>query len=353
MTPLSVRTTAHVEVTNPEGFLSTLLDHLETHADVERGKDGAHIVSVYGNVWLRRAPPGLKIEAIAATPSALAIMRGFIADHVFEFAGDAQIRWSGDGAEDTVPANFQEVIVERVEAITPRMRRIVFRAGNLPALLCPDHFHVRLLFPAERRAPCWPRQSANGRVVWPTGEDALSSRVYTIRWADDRTATFAIDFVLHHDGTSGPGAAFACRAKRFAVAGLLGPGGGGMPPGNKLLLIGDETALPAMARIAETSGVQTGVEAIVEIADDAERAYLCPRPGFQVTWLPRNGRPAGQSEALLQAVESRLVRETQALTVWAGCEHRVAAQLRAKLAAFSQCQSKGQITAYWKRDRQA
>jgi NADPH-dependent ferric siderophore reductase len=344
-----MQTTADVQLANPDLFLTVFLGHLETHAHVERQEGGADITSEYGHVRLRRSRAGFSIEATATTAAELSVIRTFIADHVFEFAADAQVEWSGQGAADTFPANFQEICVERTEAVTPRMRRVVFRAGRLSALLDSNHHHVRLLFPPEGRAPCWPRQSASGRLNWPAGEDMLFSRVYTIRWVDERTSTFAVDFVLHHETTSGPGVAFAHRAGPGAIAGLIGPGGGGTPAGEKLLLIGDETALPAIARIAESVAGHAAVRAIVEVSDTAETTYLCPGPGLQIEWLPRNGRQAGDPTMLVDALQNRLGDKTGGLTVWAGCENGVAAELRARLSGLLPRFGKTSITAYWRR----
>ncbi len=345
----SFRTAASVRLADPEPFIAVLLDHLETHAAVERGPDGAHIVSPYGSLRLRRMSWGLQVDAASGSAEALATVKTFVADHVFEFAADARIDWSGHGAGDAVPSHFQEISVVETFRVTPRMQRIVFRGENVAALAAADHHHVRLLIPPQGRAPRWPGLSADGRIAWPQGEDALASRVYTIRRADERAGTFAVDFVLHHDGAAGPGVGFARRAGHCTVAGLLGPGGGGVPAGRRLLLLGDEAALPAIARIAETADERTAIEAIVEIEDEAERAYLCPRPGLDISWLCRGD---DRSRSLVEALARRLAGRQDRPVVWAGCEQAVAAELRKLLeASAGRIEGKGQVTAYWKRLR--
>lgn len=342
----SFRTAASVHLTDPEPFIAVLLDHLETHATVERTPDGAHILSTYGNLWLRRMPWGVKVDAASGSAEALATVKTFVADHVFEFAGDARIDWSGHGAGDAVPSHFQEITVVESFPVTPRMQRVVFRCNNVAALATVDHHHVRLLIPPEARAPCWPGLSADGRITWPRGEDTLANRVYTIRSVDEKAGTFVIDFVLHHEGAAGPGVAFARRASHCTVAGLLGPGGGGVPAGRNLLLLGDEAALPAIARIAETADAQTAIKAIVEVENEAEQAYLCPRPGFEIDWIVRSDN---QPAALARVLSNHLVDAKDRLTVWAGCEQTVAAELRKLLEVFAErVEGKGQVTAYWK-----
>ncbi|UDF33059.1 UNVERIFIED_ORG: siderophore-interacting protein (plasmid) [Roseateles sp. XES5] len=345
----SFRTAASVRLADPDPFIAVLLDHLETHAEIERLPDGATIRSPYGSVRLRRMPWGLKVDAVSASAEALATVKSFIADHVFEFAAEARVDWSGHGAGDAVPSHFQEIVVEAVFDVTPRMRRIVFRCDNVAALAAAEHHHIRLLVPPEGRAPRWPGLSDDGRITWPQGEDALASRVYTIRSTDGEAGTFAVDFVLHHDAAAGPGVAFALRAEPGSCAGLLGPGGGGVPGGRSLLLLGDETALPAIARMIETADPQTHITAIVEIEDDAERAYLCPRPGLDIRWICRHGSRTGDPSPLLRALDSRLAASDEEPVVWAGCEHAVAVELRKHLAGVDRVPGRPQVTAYWKR----
>jgi glycerol-3-phosphate dehydrogenase len=69
--------------------------------------------------------------------------------------------------------------------------------------------HVRLLVPPKGRAPVWPMTLPDGRLGWPTGEDTMAVRIYTIRSIDVDRAEMDIDFVLHESGGVGmPGADF-------------------------------------------------------------------------------------------------------------------------------------------------
>ena len=73
-----------------------------------------------------------------------------------------------------------------------------------------------------------------------------------------------------------------------------------------MLLVGDETALPAIARILEDLAVadQPGlrVTALVEVSTAADCLDLTAPDGAQVVWLVRSGRPHGF--ALDRAVRS-------------------------------------------------
>src|SRR5690606_33782527 len=83
---------------------------------------------------------------------------------------------------------------------------------------------------------------------------------------------------------------------------LVGPrkgvewGGLEFQPGNarRLLLVGDETAVPAISSILEQLPVTAVGTAFLEVPVNADILRLSAPPGVDVVWLPRNGQPHGQ-----------------------------------------------------------
>lgn len=113
--------------------------------------------------------------------------------------------------------------------------------------------HFRLLLPPAGRAPVWPRVGATGRTEWPGGADALHRPVYTV--ADQAGDWLDFD-VFRHDGS--PTCDWVGSDPRGTEVGIIGPGGGWCPEADRLYLFGDETALPAIARMLElTAGEAT------------------------------------------------------------------------------------------------
>ena len=121
--------------------------------------------------------------------------------------------------------------------------------------------HFRLLLPPEGRAPCWPRIAESGRAVWPTGADALHRPVYTVTAQADDWLEFDI---FRHAGS--PTCDWADRVQPGAEVGIIGPGGGWCPDARVLHLLGDETALPAIARMLSLA--QGTVHAFVRASGD-------------------------------------------------------------------------------------
>lgn len=142
----------------------------------------------------------------------------------------------------------------RVVSVTPRTPGFVrvrlsgTEAGRFGAGGAALHF--RLLLPPRDRAPHWPRVAGNGRTVWPEGADAPHRAVYTTAAQHGDWLEFNI---FRHAGS--PTCDWADRARPGETVGIIGPGGGGIPTAGRVWLFGDETALPAIARIlAEAPG---------------------------------------------------------------------------------------------------
>lgn len=353
MTTTAFRTRAVIALDDPDPVLSALLDHLEEHATVIRNDAGARLTSPFGTVDITRYADTVQVDVASGSAEILAMMKVFIAEHVFEFAGEAaSVAWSGEGAGDTRPPQFQTLVVSQAFDVTPLMRRVVFACENAAAYAAPEAgYHVRLLLPPAGRPPRWPSLAADGRMEWPAGEDALTSRVYTIRSVDAATNGVAVDFVLHGGGGS-PGADFARGARPGDVVGILGPGGDGAPDAKRLLLLGDEAALPAIARMAESLPADCRATVLVEVEDEREEQPIASAAAVELGWLHRRGTPPGTSDLLERALAARLAAGDLGETfIWAGCEQKTAARLRALLrSGLPQARGRHRIYGYWNRD---
>lgn len=138
-------------------------------------------------------------------------------------------------------------------------------------------------------------------------------RTYTVADVHGHGAgtTIVVDVVLH-PGEHGPGSAWAAVARPgdevLAVVPRRGHDFGGIEfrPGgaDRVLLVADETALPAVVQILrELPGGVSG-SVFVEVPLGADVPDLPPPPGVTITWLPRNGRPVGA--AAVAAVSAHL-----------------------------------------------
>ena len=182
--------------------------------------------------------------------------------------------------------------VRRSTRVTPRMVRLTLGGDELAGFAGegPDR-RIKMFFPMPgQERPAVPRASTGG-PVWPPGEARPAIRTYTVRRYDAALGELDVDFVLHEG--HGPAAAWARDARPGAWVGVSEPGGRYEPdPAAEFhVVIGDETALPAVATVlaALPDGVVT--TAFLEVADAGEEQDL---PGTaDVRWVHRGTAPAG------------------------------------------------------------
>ncbi|MFJ6614368.1 siderophore-interacting protein [Streptomyces sp. NPDC091289] len=185
--------------------------------------------------------------------------------------------------------------VVRTEQITPHMVRVVLGGEGLADFTLSgftDHY-IKLCFAPEGADYAHPFDIAairetHPRELWPT------TRTYTVRSWDPVAREMAVDFVVHGDaGLAGP---WAQRARVGEQVTFLGPGGGYGPEASAdwHLLVGDESALPAIAAALEQMPSGALVHAFVEVSDASEEQKIVTPDGVAVTWLHRGDRPVGE-----------------------------------------------------------
>ncbi|MGW6770635.1 siderophore-interacting protein [Streptomyces sp. NPDC055037] len=191
--------------------------------------------------------------------------------------------------------------VVRTEWITPHMVRVVLGGEGLAAVDCgefSDHY-VKVLFAPEGVNYPEPFDLERIRAEFPR-DQWPANRTYTVRGWDPAARELAIDFVVHGDeGLAGP---WAARARPGETVRFLGPGGLYVPDpaADWHLLVGDESALPAIAASLERMPAGALVHAFVEVSGAEEEQKVTTPDGTGITWLHRGERPVG--EALIAAV---------------------------------------------------
>lgn len=203
------------------------------------------------HVWnseLRLIPEEGAVRLELAAPEARLI--GHLQDsatELFDSHGLA-IRWDHVDQGALAPG-LSLMRVVSVRQRTPGFVRVRLAAPDAERF-AQGGLHFRLLMAPAGRAPVWPRVAENGRTRWPEGEDALHRPVYTVA----AQAQDWIEFdIFRHAGS--PTCDWADRARPGDVVGVIGPGGGWCPDTGPLWLFGDETALPAIARMLDLAQV--------------------------------------------------------------------------------------------------
>ncbi|MGW7333362.1 siderophore-interacting protein [Streptomyces sp. NPDC054840] len=194
-------------------------------------------------------------------------------------------------------------VVVRTERLSPHMVRLVLGGEGLREFGGGGYTdqYVKLLFaPVGVSYPApWDLDRIRAdfpRAQWPR------QRAYTVRNWDPAHLELTLDFVVHGDeGLAGP---WAARVQPGELVRFLGPGGAYAPDpaAGWHLLVGDESALPAIAAAMERMPAGARVRAVVEIDGPADELKVATPDGIAPIWLHRGDRPVG--EALVEAVTS-------------------------------------------------
>jgi NADPH-dependent ferric siderophore reductase len=203
----------------------------------------------------------------------------------------------------------RDLTVLRLDRLAPRMLRVVLggpEVAQFTSLGFDDH--VKLLFPGEDPAT-------------PVMRD------FTPRRYDAATQELWIDFYLHDTGPAGTWSAQVKVGQKLTVAGPRGSAVIALDGIDSHVLVGDETALPAIGRRLEE--LPEGVRALVMIeSDGGSKGYpLQSRAALEVVDVTR----AGQSNSPGQEIIARL-RDVQfpagRCFTWVATESQAARAIR-------------------------
>jgi NADPH-dependent ferric siderophore reductase len=114
------------------------------------------------------------------------------------------------------------------------------------------------------------------------------------------------------------------------------------------VLIGDETALPAISRWLEILPETAEVQVLIEVADESERQALWQGDNVRIQWLERNGFAAASSTLLEEALADFEAPEGDTF-YWIGTESRRARMMRKFFEAHHAVPRDWiRSTGYWK-----
>lgn len=246
------------------------------------------------------------------------------------------------------PPEFRQLAVRHTTDLSPRLVRVTLGGPALDGLPTPGlAASVRLLLPTPGAStitlPTW-----NGNEFRNADGSRPVLRTLTPRHHRPDRHELDVDVVIHGDT---PLATWATTAEPGTPVALSGPGRGYEPDprATDFLLLGDESALPAIAQLLEHLSPSARVTVLVEVADPSGRLPLPDHPGLHVTWLDRPD-PAEPGGGLVAAAHAATISsDTQ---VWAAGEAAAVQAIRHHLFGERALpRSRAVVRGYWKTDR--
>lgn len=246
----------------------------------------------------------------------------------------------------------QQVAIRRLQVLnakrmTPHMQRITLQGDALRGFVSasPDD-HVKLLFPNEDGELVFPTPGPNG-AEFPPGVKPSPMRDYTPREYDATRNELIIDFVLHGDG---PASTWAENAQPGQAIGVAGPRGSFVVAEDfdRYVLVGDETALPAIGRRLDEMPAGTHLLVLIEVPERADRLPLGSQADFDLIWLERDGADAANS-GLLETALRELPPLPGDTFYWIAAESRRVRTMRRYLVEERAVPKEWiRATGYWK-----
>jgi NADPH-dependent ferric siderophore reductase len=214
----------------------------------------------------------------------------------------------------------RELTVTQVQAVTPHLLRLSLTGdfSGFQSLGFDDH--IKLFFPDPETGiltvpePGTPPGSGPKPVM----------RDYTPRRFDGQTLD--IEFALHD---AGPATAWALNAKVGDILNIGGPRGSMLIPlaYDSYVLIGDDTALPAIARRLEELPAGTKACVVAEVDGLEDRLRFETKADVSVHWVYRQ---AGYANCLNEALKAMHMPQGD-VHVWVACESTQAKLIRQQL----------------------
>ena len=211
----------------------------------------------------------------------------------------------------------RHLTVTRVEDLTPHFRRITFTDASLSDFVSASFDdHIKVFVDDARRD-------------------------YTPRRFDNAARELVIEFALHGDG---PAADWAGRAVAGSTLDIGGPKGSMIVPLDYdwHLLVGDETAFPAVARRLEELPAGAKAIVILQAADAADRRLFASAAAVDLAWV--------ETDAQLLAAVRALALPAGEGYAWCAGEAASMAALRQELVDVKGHPGEAiRAAAYWKR----
>lgn len=241
---------------------------------------------------------------------------------------------------------FRAVEVVQTERITPHLLRVTVSGDELEEFVSPGFDdHVKLFFPDANGILALPTIGPDG-PVWPNGIKPVM-RDYTPRNFDPVAKTLEIDFALHLAGPATRWAEQAAPGQRLGVGG---------PRGSFIvttdfdwhLLVGDDTALPAISRRLAELPADAHAIVIAEVDSAADQVDLPTAANVQIIWAYRDNAAAGEFP-LLTALEQTALPDGD-FHAWVACESAAAKAVRAHLLEVHHANPKWiRASGYWRK----
>ncbi|MDW3219012.1 MAG: siderophore-interacting protein [Acidimicrobiales bacterium] len=241
------------------------------------------------------------------------------------------------------PPPFRAVEVIRTEPLTPRMMRVVVGGAALDGFGQPEPASsIRVVIPwpgDEFELPEW---TGNEFLLADGRRPAL--RTFTPVTFDAAAYEMTFDIVRHPGGAISTWAETAGPGDPVAVS---GPGRSEVidPEASRAIVVGDETAIPAIRQLIETTPASIALDITIEVTTPEAELPLPDRDGCEVRWSVLDPTHAPGTALLPPVVAAEIGPDDR---VWAAGEAAGVQRIRKHLKERDVPRQHTTVRGYWK-----
>lgn len=241
------------------------------------------------------------------------------------------------------PPPFRAVAVVATEPLGPRMMRVVVGGEELAGLGQPEPASsIRVVIPwpgDEFELPEW---TGNEFLLADGRRPALRTFTPVTFDAEEREMTF--DIVRHPGGAISTWAETAEPGDPVAVS---GPGRSEVidPEASRAIVVGDETAIPAIRQLIETTPASTALDITIELTTADAELPLPDRDGCEVRWSVLDPADPPGTTMLPPVAAAEIGPDDR---VWAAGEAAGVQRIRKHLASRDVPRQHTTVRGYWK-----
>ncbi|AOA58047.1 siderophore-interacting protein [Acinetobacter larvae] len=243
---------------------------------------------------------------------------------------------------------LRQLTVQSKQQLSPSLMQIILTGEDL-ADFCSVGFddHVKLFVPdPETGEYVIPSIGPQG-IQFPEDKRPIA-RDYTPRAFDNIAKTLTLEFAIHE---AGPATHWALNSQVGDDVAIAGPRGSMVIPDSYQhhILLGDETALPAIARRLAELPASAHALVLAEVNQLDDQIALHSAAQLDIHWLHRNGADIASADLFEQALQ-RIVLPQQDYYIWIAAELNVARHLRKRLVNdFAVDKACIKAASYWQK----
>ena len=227
----------------------------------------------------------------------------------------------------------RQLSVVHTRNISAHMVRITVGGPELAGFSSPGFDdHIKVFFPQPAD------QSGDGSTM----------RDFTPGRFDAQALTLELDFALHD---AGPATSWAAQAQVGQPIAIGGPRGSFIVPTDfdGHLLVGDDTALPAITRRLAELPAGSPTLVLVEVDGPQDEQILQSAANLTVEWVHRQGRKGSRPGSGLLERLATLTLPSGDIYAWVACEYSAARALRSHLVETRGVQKQWiKAASYWR-----